>query len=148
MTQTFSQISHSETETNALAARIASTLKSGDILTLHGDLGAGKTTFTKGLAAALGITKTITSPTFAIMNVYELPAEKNGIKTLVHIDAYRLESPDEIITVGAEDYLGEPDTLCVIEWPEKIQTVLDNYETIELKFSLEGNTRTISGPII
>lgn len=137
-----------EAETISQAQKITTQLNGGDILTLQGDLGAGKTTFTKGIAATLGITKTITSPTFAIMNVYELPAEKNGIKTLVHIDAYRLESPDEIITIGAEDYLGEPDTLCVIEWPEKIQTVLDNYETIDFHFLVTAVNRTISSSIL
>ena len=137
-----------EADTFALAHKIALQLNGGDILSLHGDLGAGKTTFTKGLAVALGIVKNVTSPTFAIMNVYELPEPKNGIKTLVHVDAYRLESPDEIITVGAEDYLGEPHVLTVIEWPEKIQTVLDNYETIDLKFSVTKENRTISGSIV
>ena len=137
-----------EAETFALASQVATKLKGGDILALSGDLGAGKTTFTKGLAIALGITKNITSPTFAIMNVYDLPEPTNGIKTLVHIDAQRLESPDEIITVGAEDYLGEPDVLTVIEWPEKIQPVLDNYETIQLNFSVTQNGRKISGPIL
>ncbi len=138
----------SEVETLALAKKIATKLNGGEIVTLSGDLGTGKTTFTKGLAKALGITQTITSPTFAIMNVYELPEPINEIKTLVHIDAYRLESPAEIITVGAEDYLGEPDTLCVIEWPQKIQAVLDNYETIDLKFSISGADRIISGQLI
>lgn len=138
----------SEQETFALSHKVATKLKGGDILTLSGDLGAGKTTFTKGLAESLGITKNVTSPTFAIMNVYHLPQEKNGIKTLVHIDAYRLESPEEILTIGAEDYLGEPNVLSVIEWPEKIQPVLDNYETTDLHFVLEKSARTISGPII
>lgn len=138
----------SEAETVALAQKVVTQLNGGDILALHGDLGTGKTTFTKGLAEALGITKQVTSPTFAIMNVYELPEEKNGIKTLVHIDAYRLESPDEILTIGVEDYLGEPDTLCVIEWPVKIQTVLDNYETIDWQFLVTAENRTITSSIL
>lgn len=138
----------SEAETSALAHNITTHLKGGDIVALSGDLGAGKTTFTKGIAVALGITKTITSPTFAIMNVYDLPKEKNGIKTLVHIDAYRLESPDEILTIGAEDYLGEPQVLTVVEWPEKIQTVLDNYETIDFQFLVTAEHRTISSSIL
>ncbi len=137
-----------EAETLALAKKVAAKLTGGQILALSGDLGAGKTTFTKGLAEAFGIKKTITSPTFAIMNVYELPVVIQGIKTLVHIDAYRLESPDEIITVGAEDYLGEPDTLVVVEWPAKIQLVLDNYEYSELKFEVTETGRTISGSIL
>lgn len=138
----------SEQETIELAREIAPKLKGGDILALSGDLGAGKTTFTKGLAVALGITKNVTSPTFAIMNVYELPEIKNGIKTLVHIDAYRLETSDEILTIGVQDYLSQPDILTVIEWPEKIQPMLDNYKMIELKFSLENSARAISGPLI
>lgn len=138
----------SETETLALARDFAAQVSGGMIVTLSGDLGAGKTTFTKGLARALGVTQTITSPTFAIMNVHQLPEPTNGIKQLVHIDAYRLESPDEILTIGAEDYLGEPDTLCVIEWPQKIQSVLDNYETIDLQFTVTATGRSISGLIL
>lgn len=138
----------SEAETSALAHTITAQLKGGDIMALSGDLGAGKTTFTKGIAAALGITKTITSPTFAIMNVYDLPKEKNGIKTLIHIDAYRLNSPDEIRTIGAEDYLGEKNVLTVVEWPEKIQSVLDTYEVIQLQFAVTEAGRQISGSIV
>lgn len=138
----------SETETLALARDFAAQVSGGMIVTLSGDLGAGKTTFTKGMARALGVTQTITSPTFAIMNVHQLPEPTNGIKQLVHIDAYRLESPDEILTIGAEDYLGEPDTLCVIEWPQKIQSVLDNYETIDLQFTVTATGRSISGLIL
>lgn len=138
----------SENQTYELANKISHKLTGGMILALSGELGTGKTTFTKGLATAFGITKNVTSPTFAIMNVYELPEEKNTIKTLVHIDVYRLESPDEILTIGVEDYLGEPNTLVVIEWPKKIQPVLDNYEYSELKFTLTEGGRDISGAIL
>lgn len=103
----------------------ASQLKGGDVVLLHGDLGAGKTTFTKGIARGLGIKDTITSPTFTLMNVYE------GGK-LVHIDTYRLESPHELIAIGAADYVGQPETISIIEWPEKIQDLLGDKKTVSV----------------
>lgn len=109
-------------ETTEFGKKLATQLQGGDILLLEGELGAGKTTLVKGLAAGLKIKYEITSPTFTLMNTY--PVESDKIKTLVHIDTYRLKDEQELIEIGAEDFLGKPDTLCIIEWPEKIAGLL------------------------
>lgn len=102
--------SSSEEETFAIAKKVADTLKGGETILLDGDLGAGKTTFTKGLAAALGVKDEVTSPTFTIMNVYE-----DGRLPLCHLDMYRLESSDEIAELGVSDTAPE-NAVTVIEW--------------------------------
>jgi tRNA threonylcarbamoyladenosine biosynthesis protein TsaE len=102
-------------ETKRLAEKIALLLRPNDCLTLSGDLGAGKTTFTKGLGIGLGVKRTINSPTFMIVKVYQ------GEKTLYHIDAYRLEDEEE--DIGFDDYFyGEGVT--VVEWPQYISSFL------------------------
>lgn len=112
----------SEKETFAFAKKYAAKLKGGEIIGLVGDLGAGKTVFTKGLAAGLGIKKTITSPTFVLMKVY--PLKDNDIKQLVHIDAYRLKGSAGFETIGANDYFGDKNTVTVIEWADMIKKIL------------------------
>jgi tRNA threonylcarbamoyladenosine biosynthesis protein TsaE len=86
-----------EIETKQIGKDLASKLNGGEVITLEGDLGAGKTTFVKGLAEGLGVKKEITSPTFTLMNVYELTANSHKLKTLVHIDTYRLKKRAGII---------------------------------------------------
>jgi len=124
-------LSQSEKETGAFGKKLAAKLKGGEVILLYGELGAGKTALVKGLAAGLGIKKTITSPTFALMNVSSIKTLKHkNIKTkgqkekFVHIDTYRLKDAQELIDIGVEDYLGAPDTICAIEWPEKIEGLL------------------------
>lgn len=121
-------ISRTTEETTEFGKKLASQLKGGDILLLEGELGAGKTTLVKGLAVGLGIQNEITSPTFTLMNIY--PVNSDKIKTLVHIDTYRLKDKEELIEIGAEDYLGQPSTLCIVEWPEKIAGLLKDKKTI------------------
>jgi tRNA threonylcarbamoyladenosine biosynthesis protein TsaE len=129
-------------ETMALAAKIAPQLKGGDILALSGDLGSGKTSFTKGLAKKIGIKDEIKSPTFTLMNVYK--THNNSIKRFVHIDTYRLENENQLIEIGAEDYLGDKNTVSIIEWPEKITELLKNKKVTEIKFRhTENNCREI-----
>lgn len=101
---------HSEQETEALAQRLAGRLKAGDVLALDGDLGAGKTAFTRGLAAGLGYSGRVQSPTFTIVNEYD-----GGRLPLFHFDLYRLSSPDELFDIGWEDYL-ERGGVCAVEW--------------------------------
>lgn len=120
----------SDQETKDVAKKLATTLKGGDVVCLHGELGAGKTTFVKGLAEGLDITEMITSPTFTLMNVYELPEKKlknTEIKKLIHIDTYRLKNEQELIAIGVEDYLGQPGVVTVIEWPEKVVGLLNKF---------------------
>lgn len=97
-------------ETYALAKRIADTLQGGEVILLNGDLGAGKTTFTKGLAKALGIEDEVTSPTFTILNVYE-----DGRLKLNHLDMYRVDSADGLAELGIEDCFDD-ESVTVIEW--------------------------------
>lgn len=103
-------ISHSADETRRLAGDIAAALKGGETLLLHGELGAGKTTFTKGLAEALGIKKTVLSPTFTIIKEYE-----GGRLRLYHLDMYRLENISELDELGVEDCF-DGKSVVVIEW--------------------------------
>lgn len=106
-------------ETWALAKEFAKELRPGDIVCLEGDLGAGKTTFTQGLAAALGVSGRVTSPTFCI--VQEHPAPANGpspVKLLVHMDLYRLTGEDDVEAIGWADYLARGAAI-VVEWPER-----------------------------
>ena len=99
-------------ETWELAKKLATELKPGDIVCLEGDLGAGKTTFTQGLAAALGVPGRVTSPTFCIVQ------EHRGPSLLVQMDLYRLHGEDDVIAIGWEDYLAEG-AILVVEWPER-----------------------------
>lgn len=100
-------------QTWEVARQFASELKPGDIVCLEGDLGAGKTTFTQGLAAFLGAKRAVTSPTFCL--VVEHPTEKF---LLVHMDLYRLQDADDVLTIGWEDYLARGAVLFV-EWPDR-----------------------------
>ena len=105
-----------------LAATVAARLTSGDVLLLTGELGAGKTTFTQGLAKALGITEPITSPTFTIVSEYQIP-NNESLKTLVHVDLYRLEDAAAAQDPAVRDVLdraSHPGQLTVIEWSEKL----------------------------
>lgn len=116
-------ITDSTEETINIGKEIASTLRGGDILLFYGELGAGKTTLSKGIATGLGINKDVTSPTFSLMNVYNV-ANNETIHQLVHIDTYRLKDATELIAIGSEEYIGSPDTVCIIEWPEKVESLL------------------------
>ena len=136
-------VSHSERETVRLASEFAKTLRGGEVVLLDGDLGAGKTVFARGLAKGLGIRGRITSPTFVLMRIhransrqpiagsirhrssmaigYRLPA----IGFLVHVDAYRIRDPHELIAIGLLEWVGRPDAVVVIEWGERVRNMLD-----------------------
>lgn len=117
-------------ETISLGEKIGSLLKKGDIIALQGDLGAGKTTITKGIAKALGVEENITSPTFCLISEY------SGKMPLYHMDVYRLEGADDFANLGTEDMLyGNGVTL--IEWSEKIMSELPK-KTIILKLEATG----------
>lgn len=106
-------ISHSPAETEALGEIWGREAQSGLVLALSGDLGAGKTQLVKGLARGLGITARVHSPTFALVNIYT-----GGRLTLFHLDLYRLETHQQILSAGLEEYL-KPDGVTVIEWAER-----------------------------
>lgn len=111
------------------------------VLALHGDLGAGKTTFVQTLAHALGVRETVASPTFVIMKRYETNDAR--FATLIHIDAYRLDHPEEMLPLKFTEVRTEPHTLVCIEWAERITPLLPP-QTLHLTFSLTGDTRTLT----
>lgn len=115
-------ITRSVKETKELAKELVKSLKAGQVIGLSGDLGAGKTAFTQGLAKALGVKSIVNSPTFVLMKVYE--AQHKVIKTLVHIDAYRLDEWSNLEALGIEEYMADPQTLVVVEWVEKIKKIM------------------------
>lgn len=107
-------VARTENDTRELAARIADALPADRTLALSGDLGAGKTTFVKGLAAAWHVTESVTSPSFTLCNLHR------GSRLLVHVDAYRLARPDDWDALMIEDFLVSPWCLA-IEWPERVR---------------------------
>ena len=112
-------VTNSPAETAALGQRLAERLQPGDVIAYTGDLGAGKTAFTRGLARGLGITERITSPTFTIVNEYQ-----GGRLPLFHFDMYRLGSSDELYEIGWEDYLARGG-VCAVEWSEIVADALE-----------------------
>ena len=112
-------LSHSPEDTEDIGARLAEQLGPGAVVAFTGDLGAGKTAFTRGLARGLGIPDRVTSPTFTIVNEYE-----GGRLPLFHFDMYRLGSADELFDIGWEDYLARGG-VCAVEWSENIAEALE-----------------------
>ena len=110
--------SNSTEETLELGKRIAPYLKKGDVIVMTGDLGAGKTLFTSGILEYFGKKDEVSSPTFTIVNEYDL---NDGLK-LFHFDVYRLESPDEFLAIGGDEFFEQG--ICLIEWGEKIEEYL------------------------
>nr|WP_317323299.1 tRNA (adenosine(37)-N6)-threonylcarbamoyltransferase complex ATPase subunit type 1 TsaE [uncultured Flavonifractor sp.] len=110
---------NSPVETEAAGAALAAELKPGSVIAFTGDLGAGKTAFTRGLARGLGVEERVTSPTFTIVNEYE-----GGRLPLFHFDMYRLGSSDELFDIGWEDYLARGG-VCAVEWSETIADALE-----------------------
>ncbi|MBR1842606.1 MAG: tRNA (adenosine(37)-N6)-threonylcarbamoyltransferase complex ATPase subunit type 1 TsaE [Oscillospiraceae bacterium] len=126
----------SEAETSALGAELASRLAPGAVIAMYGDLGAGKTAFTRGLASGLGLKSRVSSPTFTIVNEYL------GRIPLFHFDMYRLKDADELFEIGWEDYLARGG-VCVVEWSENVEGAFPP-ETIVVKIEKTGeNERSI-----
>lgn len=110
---------NSPAETEAAGAALAARLNPGSVIAFTGDLGAGKTAFTRGLARGLGVEERVTSPTFTIVNEYE-----GGRLPLFHFDMYRLGSADELFDIGWEDYLARGG-VCAVEWSENVEDALE-----------------------
>jgi tRNA threonylcarbamoyladenosine biosynthesis protein TsaE len=128
---------HSPEETIEFGRRLATELRAGDVVALTGELGAGKTCLVKGIAFGLGIAQEITSPTFTIIHEY-----RGVLLPLYHIDLYRLDSTQEVIAVGIEEYL-PGDGVTVIEWAEKIGALLPEH-TKRVRMEVVGeNARRI-----
>ncbi len=133
-------ITNSPEETEALGAALGEKLQPGTVLTYRGDLGAGKTAFTRGLARGLGCRDTVTSPTYTIVNEY-----LSGRLPLFHFDMYRLQSGDELWDIGWEDYL-DRGGICAVEWSENVEDALEDpvFITIE-KISDTRRRITVEG---
>ena len=129
---------HDESETWAVAKQFAATLKSGDVVCLDGDLGAGKTTFTQGLCAALGAKRAVTSPTFCIVS--EHPADD---LLVVHMDLYRLRGEEDVLQIGWEDYLARGAVL-VVEWPDRAGSLIpENARHVHFAYGASETSRLI-----
>ena len=130
-------ITNSPAETEAIGAALAKILTPGTVLAYRGDLGAGKTAFTRGLARGLGYDEPVTSPTYTIVNEY-----LGGRLPLFHFDMYRLASSDDLWDIGWEDYL-DRGGICAVEWSENVDDAMENaiFVTIE---KLGGDDRRIT----
>ena len=132
-------VSHSEAETEALGRRLAAVLAPGAVVAYRGDLGMGKTAFTRGLARGLGYEGRVTSPTFTIVNEYE-----GGGLPLFHFDMYRLGSSDELFDIGWEDYLARGG-VCAVEWSENVSDALEEGSVlVEIRRGACDNQRVIA----
>lgn len=132
-------ISHSAEQTERLGARLGSLLQPGDVICLSGDMGAGKTVFTKGIGKGWGATSAITSPTFNLVHSHK---RDQDAQQLYHLDCYRLESADETETIGLDDILDEQGTV-VFEWPERIEAALPEDRLWIDLFVIESTRRNV-----
>ena len=129
-------ITNSPSETEAVGAALARVLQPGTIIAYRGDLGAGKTAFTRGLARGLGVREAVTSPTYTIVNEY-----LGGRMPLFHFDMYRLGSEDELFDIGWEDYL-ERNGICAVEWSENVWGAMEDAIFVTIT-RLDEDTRKI-----
>src|SRR2546430_2482630 len=127
--------SRSPEETRRLAVALSPLLRPGDVLSLGGDLGAGKTTFVQGLAIGLGITERVTSPSFVLLKEY-----LGGRYPLIHMDVYRLERMQEVVDLGYDEFL-DPSHIVVVEWGDMVEPLLPkDHLSIEMRYG-EGETK-------
>ena len=133
-------ITHSPAETENIGAALGNILTPGTVIAYRGDLGAGKTAFTRGLARGLGAGDMVTSPTYTIVNEY-----LSGRIPLFHFDMYRLRSADDLFDIGWEDYL-ERGGVCAVEWSENVEAALDEFILVTIeKIGDESRRITIEG---
>ncbi len=129
-------ITNSPSETEAVGAALARVLQPGTVIAYRGDLGAGKTAFTRGLARGLGVKDAVTSPTYTIVNEY-----LGGRMPLFHFDMYRLGSEDELFDIGWDDYL-DRGGVCAVEWSENVWGAMEDAVVVTIT-RLDENTRKI-----
>lgn len=128
------------------AAEFAASLKGGELIGLIGELGAGKTTFVQTVARELGIKNTVRSPTFILMQVFDVPGKTGSkLRRLCHVDAYRFAQEEELYTIGFADYAGKPDTVCLVEWADLTHFLGDflGYQTLKFELSADGKRSVI-----
>lgn len=128
-------VSRSESETEAVGAALASELGPGTVVLLYGDLGAGKTVFSRGFARGLGIAEPVSSPTYTIVQEYETGSGNR----LYHMDLYRIGDEHAALGFGVDEFLSDPDAISLVEWPERIAGLLpDTAVRIELVHRAEN----------
>ncbi|MCF7794867.1 tRNA (adenosine(37)-N6)-threonylcarbamoyltransferase complex ATPase subunit type 1 TsaE [Patescibacteria group bacterium] len=128
-----------EKETKEIAKAFAKDVKLGTVIALFGDLGAGKTVFAKAFAKELGVKDEVISPTFNIIKTYQIKDGKKNDKVFCHVDAYRLNSYQELLEIGIEEYLNYRNTIVLIEWADKVKEILPK-DTVQIKIKhLEDN---------
>ena len=133
-------ITNSPAETEAIGAALGKIITSGTVIAYRGDLGAGKTAFTRGLAKGLGCTEIVTSPTYTIVNEY-----LGGRLPLFHFDMYRLRSSDDLFDIGWEDYL-DRGGVCAVEWSENVAHAMEDAITVRIEKTGDESRRiTIEG---
>lgn len=157
-------LSKNEKETLDFARQFASSLKPKDgqalVIGLYGNLGAGKTTFMKYFAEVLGVGETIQSPTFVIMRRYELRDSSNELRKnlgkarlvsrasnfshLIHIDAYRLDSADDLLKLGWNEIISDPNNIVCIEWSERVAKIMPAHIVLKFEHGQAENERKIS----
>ena len=130
-------------ETQTLARELSVNLTGGDVVCLNGELGSGKTTFVQGLATGLGVKGTVHSPTFLRMQLRK--TSHPSIKALCHIDAYRIEDPNELREIGAFDHISQENTVTIVEWADRVKDVLPKCTvTVTLEHGKKENEREIT----
>jgi tRNA threonylcarbamoyladenosine biosynthesis protein TsaE len=134
-------VTHSPSETAAIGEALAGCLREGDVLLLHGDLGAGKTTLAKGIASALGVEEVVSSPSFALVNEYDTGLVA-AVTRLYHLDLFRLQSEDDLASIGFDDFMAPADGITVVEWPERASAALpERFLLVEIESVGPGSRR-------
>jgi tRNA threonylcarbamoyladenosine biosynthesis protein TsaE len=134
-------VTHSPAETAAIGEVLALCLRDGDVVLLHGDLGAGKTTLTKGIASALGVKDVVSSPSFSLVNEYDT-GHAAAVTRLYHLDLCRLRSADDLASIGFDDFMAPADGITVVEWPERASTALpERFLLVEIETIGSGSRR-------
>ena len=134
-------ITHSTQKTKDLARKLAENLKPNDILALYGDLGSGKTTFTRFLVESLGFSSRVQSPTFVIARRYA--KDSGNIKIVNHLDLYRLTSMEDLQEVGLEEFIAEKNAITIIEWPELIDNLPRKCKRLYFEYVDEDSRKII-----
>lgn len=131
-------VSHGPEDTESLGARFAATLRPGDVVAFTGDLGAGKTAFSRGVLRGLGYTGRVTSPTFAIANEYHTPKAD-----VAHFDMYRILDPEALWELGFDEYL-DGRRILLIEWSENIADALPPHKQVSIRYGEQPDDRIIT----
>jgi tRNA threonylcarbamoyladenosine biosynthesis protein TsaE len=136
-------ISETAKQTEEIGFELAKDLQGGDVICLYGELGAGKTTITQGIARGLGVKSRVISPTFALLKQYESDkSSQNNVKHVYHLDLYRLEDEKSVKSIGIQEIIEDSEGIVIVEWPEKMNPFLPT-KHIDIRISEQGDSREI-----